>query len=72
MWRRLSNTSKPLPPASHLLQPAPIVGKKVWPAGMQRDFSTFSIVSKETADTKWENLGSKSSLVMAPQFKFGM
>ena len=53
-------------------QSSPTAGKKLWPAGMQRDFSTFSIVSKETADTKWENIGSKSSLVMAPQFKFGM
>ena len=46
--------------------------RKAHPSGMMREYSAFSIISKETAETRFENHGSQSSLVMAPQFKFGM
>jgi hypothetical protein len=43
-------------------------------AGMQREFSAFSIISKQshdTADNSNSNLQSKSA-IMAPAFKFGL
>ena len=43
--------------------------RKIQKLGMQRDFSAFSIVSKDTAEGS--NTNSKSS-IMGPKFKFGM
>ena len=50
----------------------PDIRKKLHPSGMMRDYSAFSIISKETAETKFESNASNSSLTLAPQFKFGM
>ena len=46
---------------------------KSWPEGMQRDYSSNSIVSKTTAATKFgANIESTGSLVMGPSFQFGI
>lgn len=48
---------------------------KINPAGMQRQFSMLSLVSRSTAESKFtsEAAGhSKNSLVMSPSFKYGL
>ena len=50
------------------------IQKKVSEAGMQKDFSMLSIISKATADTKFESQASRArlSIVMQPGFSHGV